>query len=417
MFLLGSVLLVGASGIAALATAEPVLIAARMVQGLGAAVLTPAALSLLLVTFAGPAKAKAMSAWGAASAIGGATGVSVGGLLVGALGWQSVFVLTGVVSAVTAVAAARFTPRDADRIPRRFDLLGAVTVTGAALALVFAILSASDHGLLSPEVLAGAAAAMVSGGLFVLVERRVAEPIVPLELFRSSALSAGVGINLLGGAARIACFFLVALYLQEALRYSPSLAGSAMLPTSIAGFVVSMAVLPRVLARWGATRTMIAGLLLVAGAQLWLSRGSVTGAYGLDVLPGLLLAAIGVAFSFTPTTLVITKAVPATSTGVASGMASASAQLGGALGIAAFSAIQGAVARGLAEHGATAAGATFGGFGAAFTAAGSTAVVAAVLAVAMLTEWRPAISTTVRRLARSAGDRSAVASDTSSAEG
>src|SRR5919202_2585865 len=113
MFLLGSALLVGASGIAALATAEPLLIAARMLQGLGAAVLTPAALSLLIVTFTGPAKAKAMSAWGAASAIGGATGVSVGGLLVGAFDWQSVFVLTGSGSALTAVVAARVTPRDA----------------------------------------------------------------------------------------------------------------------------------------------------------------------------------------------------------------------------------------------------------------------------------------------------------------
>jgi predicted MFS family arabinose efflux permease len=358
-----------------------------------------------------------MSAWGAASAIGGATGVSVGGLLVGPFGWQSVFVLTGLVSALTAVAAARFTPRDADRIPRRFDALGAATVTGAALALVFSILSAADHGPLSPEVLLGSAAAIVLAGLFVLAERRVAEPIVPLELFRSRALSAGIAINLLGGAARIACFFLVALYLQEALRYSPSLAGAAMLPTSIAGFLVSTTLLPRVLARWGATRTMITGLALVAAAQLWLSRGAVTGVYTLDVLPGLLLAAVGVAFSFTPTTLVITKSVPTDRTGVASGMASASAQLGGALGIAAFSAIQGAVAHGLAENGAPLAGATHGGFAAAFTSAGATAVLAALLAVAVLTGWRAAIGTAVRRLKPSADARPAAVAEIPGADG
>ena len=406
MFLLGSTLLVAASGMAALATTEPLLIAARMVQGLGAAVLTPAALSLLIVTFTGAAKAKAMSAWGAASAIGGATGVSVGGLLVGVLGWQSVFVLTGLVSAVTAIAAARFTPRDTDRTRRRFDGLGAVTVTGATLALVFAILSASDHGLLSPEVLTGTAAAMLLAGLFVFIERRVTEPIVPLELFRSRPLSAGVAINLLGGAARIACFFLVALYLQEALRYSPALAGAAMLPTSIAGFVVSLIVLPRVLARWGATQTMITGLLLVAAAQLWLARGPASGIYTLDVLPGLFLAAAGVAFSFTPTTIVITKSIPSERTGVASGMASASAQLGGALGIATFSAIQTAVSHDLTQHGATPTDATLGGFTAAFTSAGTTATIAALLAVALLTGWRRAIGTTGelsrRRLTRTA---------------
>jgi hypothetical protein len=175
-----------------------------------------------------------------------------------------------------------------------------------------------------------------------------------------------------------------------------------MLPTSIAGFVVSMTLLPRVLTRLGATRTMITGLLVVAAAHLWLSRGLGTGAYAVDVLPGLLLAAVGVAFSFTPTTLVITRSVPADRTGIASGMASASAQLGGALGIATFSAIQGAVSRGLIEHGASVADATLGGFTAAFTSAGTTAVLAAVLAVAVLTGWRSAIATTVARFTRSA---------------
>jgi hypothetical protein len=190
-----------------------------------------------------------------------------------------------------------------------------------------------------------------------------------------------------------------------------------MLPTSIAGFLVSVTVLPRVLARWGATPTMVTGLLLVGGAQLWLSRGLVTGAYALDVLPGLLLAAVGVAFSFTPTTLVITRSVPADRTGVASGMASASAQLGGAFGIAAFSAIQGAASRGLMEHGSSVADATLGGFTAAFTSAGTTAVLAAVLAVAVLTGWRSAIRTTVARFTRSAEVRSAAVSKARGAEG
>ena len=401
MFLLGSALVVGSSALAALATTEPLLISARMLQGLGAAVLTPAALSLLIVTFTGATKAKAMSSWSAASAIGGAAGVSVGGLLVGALGWQSVFVLTGLISAVTAVAAALFTERDVIRARRQFDGFGAVTLTGAALALVFAILSASEHGVLSPEVLTGAAIALVLAGLFVVVERRVAEPIVPMELFRSRTLSAGIAINLLGGAARIACFFLVALYLQEALRYSPPLAGIAMLPTSIAGFVISMALLRRALARWGATSTMILGLILIAAAHLWLSLG-MSGLYQLDLLPALFLAGAGAAFSFTPTTLVIVNAIPTERSGIASGMASASAQLGGAIGIATFSAIRAAASRGLAEQGAAASDAAVGGFTAAFTSASIAAVIAALLAIVVLTDWRHRVRAAAVQFMRSA---------------
>jgi Major Facilitator Superfamily len=209
--------------------------------------------------------------------------------------------------------------------------------------------------------------------LFVVAERRAAEPIVPLELFRSVSVSAGVVVNLLGGAGRIASFFLVALYLQEALRYAPATAGLAMLPTSVAGFAVTVLLLPRALGRWGAARTVIIGLLLVGGAHLWLARGPVTGNYVIDVLPGLLLAAAGVALSFTPTTLVITSGLPAERAGIGSGMASASAQLGGALGIAAFSALQAAAS--------TAEGT---GYSAAFLGAAGSALLAAVLAIVLL---------------------------------
>ncbi|MGO4692492.1 MFS transporter [Glaciibacter sp. 2TAF33] len=383
MFLLGSTVLIASSALAGFATTETLLIAARLLQGLGAAALTPAALSLLLLTFPGEGKARAMSAWGAASALGGATGVAAGGILVAALGWQSVFVLTGAVALVNVVIAARFTAPDPVRVRRPFDFGGAVTVTGAMLALVFAILSAPQSGFVSLEVLGGIGAALLLTLLFVRIERRAAEPVVPLELFRSLNVSAGVAINLLGGAARVACFFLVALYLQQGLGFDPALAGSAMMPTSIAGFAVTLLLLPRVVAKWGATRTMIVGLAIVAVAHLWLARGPVTGNYALDVLPGLLIAASGVALSFTPTTLVITSGVPTARSGMASGIASASAQMGGALGIATFSAIHAAVKLGLHDSGLSAEAAT-SGFGAAFLAASTTAAAAAILGTVLL---------------------------------
>lgn len=383
MFLLGSAVLIASSALAGFATTETLLIAARMLQGLGAAALTPAALSLLLVAFPGERKARAMSAWGAASAVGGATGVAAGGFLVAALGWQSVFFLTGAVALLNVVIAARFTTADPSRTRRRFDFGGAITVTGAMLALVFAILSAPQFGVVSLEVLAGIGVFLLLALLFLRIEARAAEPIVPLDLFRSINMSAGVVINLLGGASRVACFFLVALYLQQGLGYDPALAGSAMLPTSIAGFAVTLLVLRRILVKWGATRTMIVGLMLLAAAHLWLARGPVTGNYALDVLPGLLLAASGVALSFTPTTIVITAGVPDARSGIASGIASASAQMGGALGIAAFSAIHAAVQLGVTVP-ALSTSAPTSGFGAAFLAAGVSAAAAAALAVVLL---------------------------------
>lgn len=383
MFLLGSAVLIASSALAGFATTETLLIAARMLQGLGAAALTPAALSLLLLTFPGREKARAMSAWGAASAVGGATGVAAGGLLVAALGWQSVFFVTGAFALVNVIIAARFTAPDPTRTRRPFDFGGAITVTGAMLALVFAILSAPQSGAVSFEVLGGLGGFLVLALLFLHIERRAMEPIVPLDLFRNVNVSAGVAINLLGGAARVACFFLVALYLQQGLRYDPALAGTAMLPTSIAGFAVTILVLRRIITKWGATRTMIAGLVLLAAAHAWLARGPVTGHYAIDVLPGLLLAASGVALSFTPTTLVITSGAPSARSGIASGIASASAQMGGALGIAAFSAIHAAVQL-AAAVGGTATDAAVSGFGAAFLAAGASAATAAVLSVVLL---------------------------------
>jgi hypothetical protein len=335
-----------------------------------------------------------MSAWGAASAVGGATGVAAGGILVAALGGHSVFFLTGAVALVNVVIAARFTAKDAPVVRRPFDLGGAITVTASLLALVFAILSAPHSGFASLEVLGGIATSLVLALLFLRTERRAAEPIVPLDLFRSLTMSAGVTINLLGGAARIACFFLVALYLQQGLGYNPALAGSAMLPTSLTGFAVTVALLPRVIEKWGPTRTMIGGLALVAGAHVWLARGPVTGNYLLDVLPGLVLAASGVALSFTPTTLVITSGVPAARSGLASGNATASAQMGGALGIATFSAIPASVQLGLLQAGSPTDAADASGFGAAFLAAGVSAATAAVLAIALL----------IRRASESASD-------------
>ena len=216
-----------------------------------------------------------MSAWGAASTAGGATGVLAGGLLAGTFGWSSVFLVTVPVS-LAAVALAPTFLDDAARGPRRrFDAAGAVTITAAVLALVHGALGAVDGGWTSPCVVASLAAAAVLLATFIAVERRAADPLVPLDLFRSRVLTTGVALAVFGGAARASTFVLVALYLQQALAMSPQHAGLAMVPTSLTGFVVSLALLPRVLRAIGPRRSLVTGLVILAAGHLWLALRAV----------------------------------------------------------------------------------------------------------------------------------------------
>ena len=219
MFTAGSVLFTAGTLLAAAASNEQMLVAGRIIQGAGAASLSPAAMSLLLLTFPGPARAKAMSAWGAASAVGGATGVFLGGILTGTFGWSAVFLVTVPFSLASIVLARRVLDETATGTRHRFDAPGAAAITGAVIALVHGALGAADGQWTSTSVLASFAASAALTAAFIHIERRTAEPLVPLELFRSRVLSTGVGLAVLGGAARASSFVLVALYLQQALAH------------------------------------------------------------------------------------------------------------------------------------------------------------------------------------------------------
>ena len=201
-----------------------------------------------------------------------------------------------------------------------------------------------------------------------------------MRLLRDARVSGGIAVNLLGGGARVACFVLVALLLQQVLNYGPALAGLAMLPTSLAGFAVSILVLPRALTRLGPQRVAAIGLLLLAVAHLMLAAVDNGDSYLLRVLPALVVAATGVAFSFTPTTLVISEGVAARNSGVGSGLASATAQIGGAIGIAVFGALDAANRTATLEAGGTSLAAAEAGLQAANLAAAVAAAMAAVIA-------------------------------------
>lgn len=376
MFMVGAALFTLTTLLAGFSPNESVLIGARVLQGLGAAILSPAALSIVLAEFPGVGRAKAMGAWGAASTAGGAIGVAAGGAVTGALGWSWVFFLTVPVTVLAFVSAPfLFNRQTAKKKRRPFDVKGASAITGGALAAIYAILSGDDRGWLSPEVIGGAG---IGAGLFVyfvLCERRAADPIVPLALFRDRSVAVGVLIGFLGGAVRVSTFVLSALYLQQALKASPAAAGLAMVPTSVAGFLVSVLVLPRIIRALGPERTLTLGLLLLAGGHLWLSRVPSDASYSVDVLPGLLVASAGVALSFTPSTMVIASGIPSAQSGLASGLATASSQIGAAVGVAAFSAVMAA---------GTQSGSITNGFQSAFGAAGMLAMAAASIAVVFL---------------------------------
>ena len=272
VFVVGASLFTVGTLLAAVAVTKELLILGRVVQGIGAAGLSPAAMSLLLVTFPAAQRARAMGAWGAASTLGGATGVVSGGVLAGTVGWRAVFLVTVPVSLAAIALARRVLVEDAPGVRRTVDWAGAAAVTGAVITLVHGAVDAVDHAWTSPRVVGLFAVSSVLMAAFIAIERRAADPLVPVELFRSRMLRTGTAVALLGGASRASTFVLVALYFQQVLAMSPEQAGFAMVPTSLTGFAVSLAVLPRVLGAIGPVRSMVLGLVVLAAGHLWLAN-------------------------------------------------------------------------------------------------------------------------------------------------
>ncbi len=387
MFALGSGVFTLGTVIAAVATGPEFLMAGRVVQGIGAAALSPAAMALLLLSAPGERRAAAMSAWGAASTLGGMTGVVAGGLIADHWGWRAVFLVTVPATLMAVVAAPRLLPAGAVGRRRRLDGWGAAALTGAIVALVQAALGAADRGWADPTVGLSVLVAASLLASFIALARRSADPLVPLGMLASRRLSRGLVIAVLGGAARASTFVLLALYLQQGLAMAPAAAGLAMAPTSLVGFGVSVLALPRVLLAFGPARTLIAGLVILAAGHLWLAFASAQIGYAGGVLPGLVLVAAGVALSFTPTTMLIASAVPPADAGLASGMAGSATQVGAALGMASFTAI--GLAVGGAVGGAGSGVMSPAGFAAAFVPAAGVALLTALIGSTLT---RPAVA-------------------------
>jgi EmrB/QacA subfamily drug resistance transporter len=340
IFLVGVVLFTLASLVCGLAQSEEWLIVARGIQGLGAAFVSPAALSIVTTTFAeGAERTKALGVWAAIAVGGGAVGLLLGGILTDTLSWPWIFFVNVPVGIVAFVLSLRLIPESKDEAAHRsFDLAGAVTVTVGLIALVYGIVRSSQSGWGSLEVVGFLALAAVLLVSFLVIESRSAEPLVRLSIFSVKTVRGANAAMFVVACGLFAMFFFNTLYVQRVLGYSALEAGLAFLPFT-AGIIIGAGLSQRLLPAIGARETPLLGLTLATAGLLLFLRLTPDGEYLTDLLPGIMLASIGMGLTFVPLTLVATSGVPHGDAGLASGIFNTSQQIGGALGLALLSTI------------------------------------------------------------------------------
>ncbi|WP_308283378.1 MFS transporter [Pseudonocardia nigra] len=378
MLLAGLVLFVLASLLCGLAIDPAMLVAARFLQGVSAAMASAVVLGMIVGLFPEPVeRAKAMGVYAFVGAAGASTGLVLGGLLAQTVGWRWIF-LVNVPIGVVAVVAARWTVAPEAGQRGRADVLGAALVTAGLMLGVFAIVDTSGPAVrVTVAVLAGLLLAA-----FVARQRRIAEPLVRLSIFRSRAVSGGNAVQLLMVAGMLGFQFTGALYLQESLGYTPAQTGLAMLPIAVTIGVVSLAGSGRLIGRFGPRPVLLAGQVFVA-AGLVLLAPDATGSYTADLLPSIVLFGVGGGLVLPAvTTVIMSDATPADA-GLASGLANTSQQVGGAVGVAVLAVLAAARTDGLVAAGVPAVALT-GGYHLAFLVSAGLLVLAAVLTLTVL---------------------------------
>jgi EmrB/QacA subfamily drug resistance transporter len=384
MFMAGIALFSVASLVCGLAGSIGVLIAARAVQGLGAAIISPATLAIITTTFEeGAERNKALGIWGAMGGSGAAAGVLFGGILTKYAGWEWIFFVNVPVGALV-LALTRPIVRES-RIPglQGFDVAGAATITSSLALLVYGISKAPDVGWGSAQtigVLAGAALLLAA---FVYIETHVQSPMLPFRIFRVGNVLGADVCGFLIGAATFSNFFILTLYVQQVLGYSALKAGLTFLAT--AGTVIPVAGLAQALTtRVGVRPTLTAGLLLLTAGMLYYTQISVHGSFLGDLLPGYLLVGFGLAFSFIPVSIAALAGVEGREAGLASGLINTTQQIGGALGVAVASTVAFTHVRTLLASGHDQPAALTSGFSLAFWVIAAFATVGAVAAFVLV---------------------------------
>jgi EmrB/QacA subfamily drug resistance transporter len=387
VFMIGICLFTAASLACGLASAQLPLVVARAVQGIGGAIVNAVALALLMNLFSEPAeRAKAMGVYGFVCAGGGSIGVLLGGVLTDIYDWHWVFLVNLPIGlAVLGLSLAVLPAAAPTRERARLDVAGAVTVTAALMLAVYAIVGANDAGWTSPRTLGLLAVAAVLLALFVVIESRVAQPLMPLRLFRSTTLNAANAIGVLWSAAMFAWFFLSALYLQRILGYSAMQVGLAFLPSNIIMAICSLGLSARVVMRFGIRWPLAGGLLCAALGLALFARAPVAGGVIVDVLPGMLLLGLGAGIAFNPLLMAAMSDVGEDESGLASGIVNTSFMMGGALGLAVLASLAAAhTSAAGALAGANDIASLNGGYHLALGAGAVCALIAAALAAALL---------------------------------
>jgi EmrB/QacA subfamily drug resistance transporter len=380
LFLIGTAGFVVASSLAALSVSSGMLIAARALQGASAALLAPAALALVTQLFPQAAdRTKALGIWGAVAGIGSAAGVLLGGVLMAAIGWQAVFFVNVPVGILVVIMIPFLITRDPANAPSRLDYPGAATITGALVAAVGALSSAEQVGFASPLTIGLLALAVVLGVAFVLIERRTKDPLVPLTVFRNRNLTGGNLVMLLLGAAMVALFFALSVYMQAVLGYDALTAGLSQLP--LAGALVIIAGLaPSIVSKLGLKSTLIGSLLVLAAGLVWLATSPSDAVFTVNILGPGILVGIGLGGTFVTATQLSVHGVDEGEAGLAGGLVNTSQQVGGALGLAVLTSIATARTGALEATGTPATDALTSGFSWVFLGAAVFTIIGAVVA-------------------------------------
>jgi EmrB/QacA subfamily drug resistance transporter len=384
MFVVGIVVFTIASLLAGLAWSEGSLIGARALQGLGAAVITPAALSILSTTFLeGRERNVALGVWGAVGGFGAAAGVLLGGVLTDSLNWSWIFFVNVPVGATALMIAPMLLAESRDLRAKSFDAAGAMLVTSGLSSLVYAITQAGQNGWVGGKTLGFLAASLMLLAAFVAWELRHEEPLMRFGILRTRTVS---GANITGfilNIVTLSIFLTLTLYMQQVLGYSAMKTGFAYL--AIAGTaIVWSTVAAQLVTRIGVKPVLVAGMSALTAGILYFTQISVGGSYVADLLPGFLLIGVGLGFSFVPISIAALAGIEPTEAGLASGLINTSQQIGGALGIAALSTIAASRTTHVLAGGSTHADALVAGFHAAFLAAVAVSIVGIVAALLLI---------------------------------
>jgi EmrB/QacA subfamily drug resistance transporter len=344
LFMGGLVLFALASLAGGLASNSGQLIAARAVQGLGGAILSPAALSIVAVTFKdGAERNKALGVWGAVAGSGGAAGVLLGGVLTEYIGWEWVLwvnVPIGILAA--AIAPTLIAETKAEVETRHFDLAGAVTITLGLSALVFALLDAESAGWGSFQTIGTIVGALILLAAFVAVELRSRAPLVPFSIFRVRTVTGANVVGILVGASLFSMFYFISLYMQQILGYSPIKAGLSYLPLAVT-IILAAGIASGLVTKVGFKPILAIGMACIALGLVWFTQIDVDGSFLGDLLGPSLLAAVGLGFAFVPVTIAAVSGIEDREQGLASGLINTSQQVGGALGLAILAAVANSV--------------------------------------------------------------------------